>query len=118
LKLKSARRPQAVIVFPAQLGTEEDYEELSSDVAEAAGLKMYTAPLSRLDWPVSGSHKAHPRLALLFIPQKHYDSMFVNIGYCMFSLCFILKVTLLLSLHQIGLLPSLVTKEYITGNLM
>lgn len=42
-----------MIVFPAQLGTEEDYAELTSDVTEAIGLKMYTAPLSRLDWPVS-----------------------------------------------------------------
>ena len=107
-----------MIVFPAQLGTEEDYEMLSCDVAEAAGLKMYTAPLSRLDWPVSGNHEAHPRHALLFIPQTHYDSMFLNTLYRIFPLCCILKVTLLLSPHQIGLLPSLVTKEYITGNLM
>lgn len=42
-----------MIVFPAQLGTEEDYAELTTDVTEAIGLKMYTAPLSRLDWPVS-----------------------------------------------------------------
>lgn len=53
-----------MIVFPAQLGTEEDYEELSADVAEAVGLKTYTAPLSRLDWPVSGNCKAHSRSPL------------------------------------------------------
>ena len=42
-----------VIIFPAQLGTKEDYEELSSDIFEAVQLKSYTAPLTRLDWPVS-----------------------------------------------------------------
>ena len=53
-----------MIVFTAQLGTEEDYEELSSDMAAAVGLKMYTAPLSRLDWPVSGNRKEHSRSPL------------------------------------------------------
>jgi hypothetical protein len=42
-------------VFPAQLGTGDDYEELSAALKEAVGLKAYTAPLTRLDWPVSAS---------------------------------------------------------------
>ena len=40
-------------MFPAQLGTEGDYEELSASLKDTVGLKTYTAPLSRLDWPVS-----------------------------------------------------------------
>lgn len=41
-----------VIIFPAQLGTQEDYEELSTDIFQAVQLKSYTAPLTRFDWPV------------------------------------------------------------------
>lgn len=51
---KGSKKPErVVIVFPAQLGTGEDYEELSAALKETVGLRAYTAPLTRLDWPVS-----------------------------------------------------------------
>ena len=43
---------RVAIIFPAQLGTEADYEELSLSFLEKLNLPAYTAPLSRLDWPV------------------------------------------------------------------
>ena len=55
-KSKKSEKKPVVIVFPAQLGTEGDYEELSRDISVAVGLKAYTAPLSRLDWPVSSEY--------------------------------------------------------------
>jgi hypothetical protein len=53
VKKGSTKPERVVIVFPAQLGTGEDYEELSAALKGAVGLKAYTAPLTRLDWPVS-----------------------------------------------------------------
>ena len=46
------KQRRVVVIFPAQLGTEEDYEELSAALLRQAGLQAYTAPLSRLDWPL------------------------------------------------------------------
>jgi hypothetical protein len=41
-----------VIIFPAQLGTEDDYSELSASITDNTDIKTYTTPLSRIDWPV------------------------------------------------------------------
>lgn len=46
------KNPRVVVIFPAQLGIEEDYEELSATILQAAGLNSYVTPLSRLDWPM------------------------------------------------------------------
>jgi hypothetical protein len=46
------KKPRVIVIFPAQLGIEEDYEELSATILKAAGLNSYVTPLSRLDWPV------------------------------------------------------------------
>ena len=43
---------RVAIIFPAQLGTEDDYQELSMSLFEKLNLPAYTAPLSRLDWPI------------------------------------------------------------------
>ena len=43
---------RVAIIFPAQLGTENDYEELSLSLLQKLNLPAYTAPLSRLDWPI------------------------------------------------------------------
>ena len=117
-KNSAGRRPQAVIVFPAQLGTVDDYEELTFDVAEAIGLKMYTAPLSRLDWPV-GAVAVRNTHATLCKPNTRSDT-YVDQSLPMHTLSSSVPYlqSLYLSLHQIGLLPSLATIEYITGNLM
>ena len=53
-KSKSSRQVQRVaIIFPAQLSTAEDYEELSASVEKLSsdGIRCYAAPLSRIDWP-------------------------------------------------------------------
>jgi pimeloyl-ACP methyl ester carboxylesterase len=41
-----------VIVFPAQIGIEEDYDELSEAILRSTGMKTYVTPLTRLDWPL------------------------------------------------------------------
>jgi len=43
------------IIFPAQLGTKDDYKELETvlSVLSNGTLTAYTAPLQRINWPVS-----------------------------------------------------------------
>jgi len=47
-----SRPPRVVIVFPAQIGIEEDYDELSEAILRSTGMKTYVTPLTRLDWPL------------------------------------------------------------------
>ena len=45
-----------MIVFPAQLGTSQDYDEFIEDVANIDGRlkgRIITVPLQRIDWIVS-----------------------------------------------------------------
>ena len=52
---KNSSRPlqRVAIIFPAQLSTAEDYEELSASIEKLSfnGIRCYAAPLSRIDWP-------------------------------------------------------------------
>ena len=43
------------IIFPAQLGTKDDYKELETVLSALSNgtLTAYTAPLERINWPVS-----------------------------------------------------------------
>jgi hypothetical protein len=43
------------IIFPAQLGTKDDYKELETVLSSLSNgtLTAYTAPLERFNWPVS-----------------------------------------------------------------
>lgn len=61
---KKVEKDAVIIVFPAQLGTLEDYEELSADIFKAVQMKSYTAPLSRLDWPVREAHRSQSQISL------------------------------------------------------
>lgn len=52
---KIGGKQKIALVFPAQLGVAEDYEELGSFIEKLSGdeaVKAYAVPLFRLIWPV------------------------------------------------------------------
>jgi len=52
---KKRPRSTAAILFPSQLGTQHDYDSFKQNLADELGadsLKVYVAPLERLDWPL------------------------------------------------------------------
>lgn len=51
-KKPKGERPQAIILFPSQLGTMYDYDDFQKNVQKESNLKMYITPLERLDWPL------------------------------------------------------------------
>ena len=54
-KLSERRRIRKAVIFPAQLGTAEDYEELADSIFRATNgaIQSIVPSLSRIDWPVS-----------------------------------------------------------------
>ena len=52
LASRAQGKVSATIIFPAQLGTKEDYEDLVACLMNDHNIKAYVVPLSRLDWPL------------------------------------------------------------------
>lgn len=48
----SSSSDTVAIIFPAQLGVQQDYESLSDSIRSRAQIPCFTPALSRLDWPV------------------------------------------------------------------
>lgn len=55
LKQPTVASKRIAIIFPAQLGTKDDYKELETVLSALSNgtLTAYTAPLERINWPVS-----------------------------------------------------------------
>ena len=52
-KTKTTKTKKRVcVIFPQQLGAQDDYTALGASIKAMSGLDTVTVPLSRLDWPV------------------------------------------------------------------